>query len=132
MDVYQLWPVGDESYPRIDYRHPRNRSVDWTVVDAYLRGVADAPTDEPRLFVKSTRRFDAQHISGSGWVVSERLRAVFEPLIADDVTFVPLMINADRFWGLRITRVLFDALDMQVSDLAFDPSGSVKRIDVPV
>jgi hypothetical protein len=114
--------------------HPRNRGVDWVALGRYLRGEAPAPTPEPNVFVKVTddQPYDAFHIAMSGWLTSDRLRRVLEPLIAQDVVFVPLTVNGERFWGLRVTRVLPTAVDLNLSEVAYLPSGSIDRIVVPV
>jgi hypothetical protein len=129
--VYEL--IGaSEDYPRLNPRHPRNRGVDWEELGRYLRGESPADADVHRLFVKVDRPFDAFHIPITGWIVSQRLSEVFEQVVADDVGFTPLVVNEQRYWGVRVDRLLADALDLERSDLHFDVSGSVRSIDVPV
>jgi hypothetical protein len=129
--VYWLLGAGDD-YPRLNSRHPRNRGVDWVELGHYLRGEESPLGPEPDIFVKADREFDALQVAGSGWILSDRARKVFESLVPGDVVFTPLLVNGERFWGMRVTRLLPDALDMERSNIAYHSSGSVNRIDIPV
>lgn len=134
MKVYQLRPDGDEARPRINAGHPRNRGIDFIALGRYLRGEARAPAPEPNVFVKIAdgQLWDAFYMAMSPWLISDRLRRVVEPLIAQDVVFVPMHVNGERFWGLRVTRVLPTAVDLNLSEVRYLPSGSLDRIVVPV
>jgi hypothetical protein len=130
--VYELLGAADEAYPRLNARHPRNRGIDWRQLGRYLRGDSETSIPEPGLFVSADREFDALHIPMSGWLLSERARDLVESLVAADVTLRPLGVNGARFWGMQVINTLTDALDTVRSDIAYDVSGSVKRIDKPV
>ncbi|MDQ3756983.1 MAG: hypothetical protein M3394_03950 [Actinomycetota bacterium] len=83
------------------------------------------------LFVSTRGKvLDAVTFSGALHAVSDRLRPVFE-LVADDVEFVPLNVNGDRFWFLRVTSVV-DALDLEHSTIRYLCTGSVDAVEEPV
>jgi hypothetical protein len=132
MKIYWLIPGGADDYPRLHARHPRNREVDWVALGRYLRGEGSVSVSGRSLFVKASRPFDALHIAMSGWVVSDRARAVFDEVVPGHVSFVPVAVNGHSFWGMRVTRVLSDALDPELSDIAYLSDGSVDRIVEPV
>ena len=116
--VFRLGPASDEAYPRLEYRHPRNRGIDWVELERYVRGESAAPLAALNVFIKTDRPLDAVSLTQSGPIVSERARAVFESVSGADVAFVPLLVNWERYWGMRVTRVLPEAVDAERSDLA--------------
>jgi hypothetical protein len=115
--VYRLSPAMDEAYARLEYRHPRNRGIDWVELERYVRGETAAQMAGLNVFVKTDRPLDAVSLTASGPIVSQRAREVFESVAGDDIAFVPLLVNWEAYWGMRVTRVLPEALDVERSGL---------------
>jgi hypothetical protein len=122
--VYSVTGTSDESYPRLQYAHPRNRSIDWLDFRDYY-GVRGRPGEKSfNLFLKARKRFDSIWIIGVGLVLSPRLRQTLEPLVGGPVTFLPVGVNDEPFWFMRVEHVI-DALDVSRSDYKTDSPGQL-------
>src|SRR5262249_6798681 len=115
LKLYKLATTSDENYPRLLTSHPRNRDIDWRAVDDYA--TAGVPIQgQFDLFVKTDQKIDTVYISGLDPVISERLRAVLEPLVGGPATFLPLTVNGRPFWIMKVRHTV-DALDLEHSDV---------------
>lgn len=127
-----MWETGDLTYPRYVAGHPRNRATG-KLVSQVLCGEVEEDVSDADLFVKSDRPIGALMLSGQRFLLCDPIRAAFEPLVAGQVTFVPLRVNGERFWGLRVFNVI-DALDRELSKIRYfrrDPD-EIDAIEVPV
>ena len=127
--VYSVTGTSDESYPRLDYSHRRNRSIDWLEFRDYaIRGRPDETSFN--LFVKARTQFDSVWIIGVGLVMSARLRQTLEPLVGGPVTFLPVRVNDEPFSLMRVEHVI-DALDEGRSEYDRTSSGEVFALGKP-
>jgi hypothetical protein len=129
--VYKMGRTVDPKYPIHHTDDPRHRGIDWSRLWPALRGELDDDTSEVDLFVKTRGEpVDALYFIGLGPALSERLRQVFA-LVDDDVEWVPLGVNGERFWFMRVVTVL-DALDVERSEMRVVPGGTSSHIVRPV
>jgi len=125
-EVYNVTWTSDESYPRLQPSHPRNRSIDWLAFRDYA--LEGRPGDTRfEFFVKARTEFDTVWIIGAGPVVSPRLRRTLEPLVGGPVTFLPVSVNDQPFSFLRVEHVI-DALDRGRSSYLTAASGDIYEI----
>jgi hypothetical protein len=119
--VCLMGPGGDATYPQLLAGHPRNRRIDWAQLDRYAHHGSPGDGDPVDIFVKTDRDIDAVWVSGLvGPLVSTRLRSVLEPVAGGPVDFLPVAVNGEPFWILRVQHVL-DALDLDQSQLRHYP-----------
>lgn len=130
--VYKLHRTPDLNYPRLLFRHPRNSAVDFPALSDYAEHGMPGTPKPFDLFVKAKRPFDAVWIGGIvGPLVSIRLRTTLEEVAGDCLEFLPLAVNGEPFWILRVVRVV-DALDTQRSEIVPSVDGGVRDLEVPV
>nr|WP_148046129.1 hypothetical protein [Nocardioides marmoriginsengisoli] len=67
---------------------------------------------------------------GSEPVVSTRLRSVLEPLVGHAAQFLPVTINDDTFWVIKVNLVV-DALDLERTEF-FRSDGAIHEFEKPV
>src|SRR5688500_11452693 len=129
--VYQLKHTTDLNYPRLLAGHPRNAAVDFTALGSYAEEGDPTTPKAFDLYVKTRRRFDAVWVSGVyGPMVSTRLREVLEGVVADCLEFLPLTVNDEPFWALKVTKVV-DALDLENSLIDIDTPGYQGSLEEP-
>jgi hypothetical protein len=131
-EVHKLYQSTDLNYPRLLAGHPRNEAVDFSALGRYAeQGMATDPVHF-ELFVKSRRQFDAAWIAGiAGPLVSIRLRRLLEDVVGECLEFLPLTVNGEPFWIMRVSMVV-DALDVDRSKIDYSVDGNVQAIQVPV
>jgi hypothetical protein len=122
----------DESYPRFQQAHPRNRDTDWAMVGRYAeQAEPSAAAAQVNIFIKTDREIDNVVVPGTGFVVSKKLRAALEPVAGGPVVFLPIHVNGEPFWILRVNNVV-DALDAERSEIRYSVQGVLRAIEKPV
>jgi hypothetical protein len=129
--VFRVLPDASDSYPRLLPSHPRNRGVDWVELGKYAEeGQPEAHRFD--IFVKAKGEFDTVWIAGrTGYLFSDRLRRVLEPLAGGPVEFLPVTVNGQPFWVMRLKHVI-DALDLARSQYDASVDGGIRLLNVPV
>ncbi len=131
--IYQVIGPADEDFPRVVPAHPRNRHLDWREVwDFVQRGTS--PTQIAiDIFIKTDRNVDAVWLGGAAcFAVSDRARAVLEPMAGGPMQFLGVTVNGLPFWVPHVAN-LIDALDLERSQLRRAIStGSIAAIEIPV
>jgi hypothetical protein len=131
LSVYQMHADSADSYPRLLPSHPRNRGIDWVELGKYAEAGRPDP-DRFDIFVKADREFDTVWIAGrTGYLFSGRLRHVLEPSVGGPVEFLPVKVNGQPFWIMRLGHVI-DALDLSRSEYDASVDGGIKLLNVPV
>jgi hypothetical protein len=129
--VYLVLPGLTDSYPRLLPTHPRNRHIDWRQLADY----AESGEPDPGrfdIFIKADQEFDTVWIAGrTGYIFSDPLRRVLEPLISGPVEFLPIKVNGRPFWIMRLRHVI-DALDLSRSQFEPTVDGGIKILNKPV
>lgn len=130
-EVFTVRQSVEEKYPRALADHPRNRGIDWSAVGKYARGEREALPESWDVFVKADREFDVMWLAGAAPAVSDRLRAVLEPLAGGATEFRPITVNKRTFWFLRVLLVI-DAIDMEHSQSRyFEARGTLGTVEIP-
>jgi hypothetical protein len=130
--VFSVSDSVDPQYPRLLPSHPRNRDIDWVEVGNYAEH--GSPSGDPPfdVFVKPAGEIDAIWIAGrTGFLLSTRLRETLEPVVGGPVDFLPIAVNSQPFWIMRLRHII-DALDMDRSQIDYSVDGGVKLLNVPV
>ena len=131
-EVHKLSQSTDLNYPRLLSVHPRNRGVNFSSLSRYAEQGRSTDPVQFNLFVKSSRQFDAVWVAGiAGPLVSRRLRTVLQDVVPECLEFMPLAVNDEPFWIVRVSKVV-DALDVARSEIDYSVDGSVQEIQVPV
>jgi hypothetical protein len=133
--VCAIWSGGtvDQPYPSLFLQHPRNRGVDWAALWHYAQhGTPTAPAPF-ELFIKASFDIDVAWLSSGvgGFAVSDRLRAVLEPVSRWPLDFLPITVNGRPFWILRVLQVV-DALDLAESTVSYLSTGTISSLDHPI
>lgn len=113
--VSLVWGSVDLRYPRFLASHPRNAGVDFMALGDYAKHGRTERSAEFAMYIKTRRPLDTINIPGLALTVSDRLRRTLMPLTRDDVEFVPVTVNDERYWILRVVTVI-DAVDLELSE----------------
>lgn len=130
--VYEVWPPTDDTYPRLNTRHPRNRGTRWREFLEYCE------TGQPRsmattdLFInEGSLRIDVLWYGARHAAISERMRLEIEKSLDGGVRFLPVQVNSRPFWILHAPTVS-GALDNERTLWGRRPDGSISTLDHPV
>jgi hypothetical protein len=130
-EVFRLHQSTDLKYPRFDASHRRNSGVDFAALGRYADHGKPSDSTQFALFMNARRNFDTVWIGGiRGPIASTRLRATLEDVAGDCFDALPVVVNEEPFWIVRVHKVL-DALDPLRSGVRYDIEGVILDIDAP-